>query len=214
MNEQKFKETLCTNLSELGFDVFLDKTNNPIFKKFRGRKNLKSLKKPDMIVFFSQTEQNKNAAASLFEQVSNPFGVETKTGESFGNHINKPIEQMREYKTNPLYIVEIDGKEREVALGSLFLCTIASIQNGMIYDGSDNFPRTKTPDAKYGIDWAITRQLFSLTGINGLRLSFGLLKKDDRSFYIQFPNSYVNLLAGGRLSRSASLRLACTGVQS
>ena len=184
MNEQQLKENLAQMLINSGCNVFLDRGNG--FPTFKGKKKLKSLKKPDLIVFL----KNGNG------YVTNPFGVEVKLGDSYGKHINQVIEQMRNYKTEPSYI--IDGETYN--LKTLFLTTKPAIFENVIYKGSSSFPFTFKTEAQKAIEWAIVRQLFSLTSATNEKLYFGLLKKDFWGFYLAFPN-FIYRIENGNLEK-------------
>jgi len=184
MNEQKLKEELAQQLLNLGCEVYIDRGNN--FPKFKGKKNLKSLKKPDLIVF---------SQSNGF--VTSPWGVELKLGDSYGIHINQVIEQMRNYKMEPLYLIG----NKSYSLKNLFLATKYSIQEDILYNGSSSFPFTQTEESKKSIEWAIIRQLFSLTTASKEKLYFGILKKDSIGFYMMFPNFLYRLSNGGKITK-------------
>lgn len=183
-SEQSFKERIACDLMRLGFDVYVDRSALPNLKKFHGSKLMKSLRKPDMIVFAPCGDGGVEIPNSGGQRLHSPFGIEFKIGDSFGSHINTPIEQMRGYKDEPAYITG----ERTVSLRNIFLCTIPAIDEDILYKGSSSFPKTMSSVARYGIEWAIVRQLFSLTSTSGKKLYFGLFKKDSNGYYLKFPN--------------------------
>lgn len=187
VNENFLKKKIAKELIELGFKTYIDKDGNEL-PKFRGEKKLGSLKKPDLIVFFDNEKDS--------HYISSPFGIELKDNVSFGASVNQPIMQMSQYKEEPKYLIE--GKR--YGLKTILLGTRSSVENNTIYWGSKLFPKTQREDAKYGIEWAITRQLFSLSmGKGEKKLFFGLFKKDDIGFYIQFPNFIYRLVSGGKI---------------
>lgn len=198
MKERLFQVMVAKELIELGFGVFIDKNKGcRDIPRFKGSKKLESLKKPDLIVFI------KDFDAQFLPKplsISNPFGIELKTIDSYGKGVNQPIMQMMNYKERPRYLIE--GKE--CMLGTILLGTPSSINNDIIYQGSMVFPRTNHPDTQYGIEWSVTRQLYSLSK-EKKKLFFGLFKKDIFGFYIQFPNYKVRLNEHGRLGCVQSL---------
>ena len=186
MRESDLKFAVATELEANGFEVYIDMYDSEklkIFKKFKGSKNLKSLIKPDIIVFHD-SEGN---------YPSNPFAIELKTGEKYGT-INQVIEQMRGYKQDPTWIIE--GKK--VKIKHLFLATTSSMRDGLIYDGSRTFPRTKSADGRFAIDWALNRQLYSLTNLDGKKLYFGMLKKSKEIMFLDTPNN-IYILKNGKV---------------
>jgi hypothetical protein len=139
---------------------------------------------------------------SIFKEVSSPFGIECKIGDSFGKHIGQPVLQMEKYKNEEYWI---DNRENKVIPSTMLLTTIPAIlpdsegnQKDIIYDGSKHWKKTKNELVKYGIEWAIVRELYSLGKPKNY---FGLLKKDKISYYIKFDRTYYRLCCGGILER-------------
>ena len=190
MSEQEIKEDLARSLTREGYEVYVDHSRDPSLKKFKGTKKGGSQRKPDIIVFFEM-----GGAIDQKFHIESPIGIEVKPADSY-NQISKVVQQMESYKNCPVYLC--DG--REVVLKTLVLATQGSLSGGYVYAGSDSFPRTKSDDSKYAIEWSLVRQLFSLRDGSGKNLSFGILKRGAEGRHLmKFPNFALIFEGGGRL---------------
>lgn len=192
MQEKELKQKIALDLIQLGFKVYLDNRNVPNpekFEYFYGDKN--SLNRPDIIVFHNSNQLEKAKA------ISNPFGIEVKTGDSFGKHIVTPLLQMTKYKNTFSY--KIPDNQNEYKLNALFLTTFPAVYNNEIYAGSKSFLKTQTADAKYAIDWFANRMLYELGEKE--KLQFGLLKRDAISYYLTRPNYRLRLTEKGGMQK-------------
>ena len=184
-DELKLEEKIYTDLEALGYEVYAQQKSDVLKKTF----HFSSVKKPDLLVFHK----------SVFKEVSSPFGIECKVGDSFGKHIGQPVLQMEKYKNEEYWI---DNRENKVVPSTMLLTTIPAIKDDIIYNGSKHWEKTQNELAKYGIEWVIVRELYSLGTPKNY---FGLLKKDKFSYYIKFDRTYYRLCCGGILERHFDL---------
>ena len=188
MQEKELRTIVAKELQKLGFFVFIDQKTEGL-KQFHGKKELKSLKKPDIIVFY------KNVLYDDIQRLKNPFGIELKIGESFKD-ISITAQQMENYKDDAFY----ECNKKIFSLKTVVLGTKNStINKDLIYNGSKYFPKTLTSDGKFSIDWCLTRNLFSMRTKDGNKMFFGLLKKDEKGYFLQFPNWIYRFLPKGIL---------------
>ncbi len=185
-DELKLEEKIYMDLEALGYEVYAQQKSDVLKKTF----HFSSVKKPDLLVFHK----------SVCKEVSSPFGIECKIGDSFGKHIGQPVLQMEKYKNEEYWI---DNRENKVTPSTMLLTTFPAIgmedkHPDIIYEGSRHWEKTKNELVKYGIEWAIVRELYSLGRPKNY---FGLLKKDNISYYIKFDRNYYRLCCGGILER-------------